>query len=270
MKLRIITAIIALPLLILLIAKGSVLLFTLFICLLSFLGLIEYYQMALPERRAMSYLIAAAGGILPYFFMNRRWDILVISITFLTLVISTVLLFNFKDIKQVAAEAGIFVFGLIYIPLLLGYLVLCRAGSYGAYWIFLMLCIVMSGDSAAYFIGCKFGKHKLYPVVSPNKSIEGAIGGLVGSLAGAFIFRMLFFPELPVLLCGATAVVAGAFGQIGDLFESLIKRSCGVKDSGKIVPGHGGILDRLDSILFAAPVIWLASVILYFMVHNGV
>jgi phosphatidate cytidylyltransferase len=80
---------------------------------------------------------------------------------------------------------------------------------------------------------------------------------------------MLFFPELPILLCGATAVVAGTFGQIGDLFESLIKRSCGVKDSGKIVPGHGGILDRLDSILFAAPIIWLSSVIFCVMFHIG-
>jgi phosphatidate cytidylyltransferase len=173
-----------------------------------------------------------------------------------------IFLFRFNDIRMVAAEVGMLAFGILYVPLLLGYLPLVRTGGYGIKWIFLMMFIVMSGDSAAYYLGCRFGKHKLYAAVSPNKSIEGAIGGILGSLAGAFIAKAVFFPQISVPLCILTAVVVGMAGQLGDLFESLLKRSCGVKDSGNIIPGHGGVLDRLDSILFAAPVIWFMSTLL--------
>jgi phosphatidate cytidylyltransferase len=141
----------------------------------------------------------------------------------------------------------------MYVPYLLGYLVLLRSLPHGTKWILLIMFIVMCGDSAAYFIGCRFGKRKLYPEVSPNKSIEGAIGGLVGSLLGALLANQLFFAEITIADALFAALLIGSLGQVGDLFESLLKRSCGVKDSGTIVPGHGGILDRLDSILFAAP-----------------
>jgi phosphatidate cytidylyltransferase len=114
--------------------------------------------------------------------------------------------------------------------------------------------IVMSCDSAAYFVGCRYGKRRLYPEVSPKKSVEGSLGGLAGSLAGVMIARLTFFAELSVGDALLAALLIGVLGQVGDLFESLIKRSCGVKDSGTIFPGHGGILDRLDSILFASPV----------------
>jgi phosphatidate cytidylyltransferase len=115
----------------------------------------------------------------------------------------------------------------------------------------------MTGDTAAYYSGRTFGKRKLYPMVSPNKTIEGSLGGLVGSLAGVFIARATFFPQLSVVDSIALPVILGVLGQLGDLFESMLKRSFGVKDSGTIIPGHGGILDRLDSILFAAPAAFL-------------
>ena len=114
----------------------------------------------------------------------------------------------------------------------------------------------MTGDSAAYYVGSSWGKRKLYPEVSPKKSIEGALGGLAGSLAGAVVFKLLWFPDLPLIHCLVVALFAAVLAQLGDLFESLLKRSFGVKDSGMIIPGHGGILDRLDSILFAAPVLY--------------
>jgi phosphatidate cytidylyltransferase len=111
----------------------------------------------------------------------------------------------------------------------------------------------MGGDSAAYFLGCRFGRHKLYPAVSPNKSIEGAVAGLGGSILGVIIAKLTCFPEIALVDGVVAALLIGSFSQVGDLFESLLKRSFGVKDSGTIIPGHGGILDRLDSILFAAP-----------------
>ncbi len=143
--------------------------------------------------------------------------------------------------------------GFLYVPLLLAHLMLLRHLPFGIQWILLLLIIVMSGDSAAYYSGSAWGKTKLYPQVSPKKSVEGSIGGLLGSLAGALVAKLTFFPQLNFIDCIATAVLLGVLGQLGDLFESLLKRSCGVKDSGAIFPGHGGILDRLDSLLFAGP-----------------
>jgi len=135
-------------------------------------------------------------------------------------------------------------------------MILLRSEPHGTSWIFLLLVIVMCGDTGAYYVGSTLGRRKLYPVVSPNKSVEGALGGLAGSLVGALIASRTFFPELTTIDCIGTALLLGPIGQLGDLFESLLKRSCGVKDSGSIVPGHGGILDRLDSIVFAAPAAW--------------
>ncbi len=125
------------------------------------------------------------------------------------------------------------------------------------------MLIVMTNDSAAYYTGSAFGKHRLYPLVSPKKSVEGAIGGLIGSLGGTLLAKFTFFPQLTFSDAVVTALVIGMVGQAGDLFESLLKRSFGVKDSGTIIPGHGGVLDRLDSILFAAPITYY-YVILFF------
>ncbi len=218
--------------------------------------------MALPGRELPGVVTALYGAGVTYLFHLRSWHYVIVAITLFVLSASTYYLFRFKDIRQVAAECGIMVFGILYVPLLLGYLVMLRSGHLGVQWIFLMMFIVMSGDSAAYYVGSMLGRRKLYPAVSPNKSIEGALGGIAGSLVGSLLFRAIFFPQLGIPLCIAAAVVVGIFGQVGDLFESLLKRSCGVKDSGNIIPGHGGVLDRLDSIIFAAPVIWYFSTLL--------
>ncbi len=242
--------------------KGSAFQFSVFICLMAFLGLLEFCRMALPQRPVAGLATALFGAVIPYLFFLHGWHAILLAITGFLLVSSLYLLFRFNDIRQVVAESGALAFGILYVPILLGYLNLIRSGSMGVQWLFLMMFIVMSGDSAAYYVGSMFGRNKLYPAVSPNKSVEGALGGLAGSLAGSLLFRQLFFPEIGLPLCLAAALIVGAAGQLGDLFESLLKRSCGVKDSGNIIPGHGGILDRLDSILFAAPVIWYFSTLL--------
>lgn len=119
------------------------------------------------------------------------------------------------------------------------------------------LAVVFAGDTFAYFVGRALGRHKLYPVVSPKKTVEGAIGGLIGSVGVAVGFALLFWPgRVGPLYAALIGLVAGAVAQMGDLVESLIKRSCGVKDSGAILPGHGGMLDRLDGVLFAFPVVY--------------
>lgn len=127
----------------------------------------------------------------------------------------------------------------------------------GRVWLYSLLFIVFLGDTMAYLIGRSFGKHKLLAAVSPKKSIEGAFGGMLGSALGGLIMGWFFIPTIPLWVLIPTAVVTGIFAQVGDLFESLIKRVAEVKDSGSIMPGHGGALDRVDGILFSAPIYYV-------------
>lgn len=209
--------------------------------------------MILPARGIAGVAVSLAAAPLPVIFYSGSALYTACAVTVLFLAISIYSLLSFSEIKAAAAEAALLFFGVMYIPYLLGYLVLLRGQPHGFKWILLIMFIVMSCDSAAYFIGSRFGKRRLYPEVSPKKSVEGSVGGLAGSLLGALAARSLFFAELSVADALLAALLISTLGQVGDLFESLLKRSCGVKDSGAIFPGHGGILDRLDSILFAAP-----------------
>jgi phosphatidate cytidylyltransferase len=242
-----------LPLLILFILKGTAVQFSFLIIVLSLLGLYEFCQMALPGKKLESALVIISGVPVCLAVWTNDFTWLLLAITLAVLGFSLVSLFRIRDIRQSAGEVALVFLGVLYIPLLLSHLGLVRGLPFGIEWIFLLLVIVMSGDTAAYYTGSTMGKRKLYPVVSPNKSVEGSLGGLAGSILGAFIARGTFFPELSVFDCFAVALLLGCLGQLGDLFESMLKRSFGVKDSGKLIPGHGGILDRLDSILFAAP-----------------
>ena len=131
-----------------------------------------------------------------------------------------------------------------------------RPDGSGWRWICLLFLVVWCGDSAAYFGGRAFGKHKLYPVASPKKTVEGSVFGLLGSVGVALAARAWFHPSLTVADCLVLGAAGGALGQIGDLVESLWKRSAGVKDSGTFFPGHGGVLDRVDALLFAAPLFY--------------
>ena len=112
-------------------------------------------------------------------------------------------------------------------------------------------------DTGAYLVGSRWGKRRLAPSISPKKSVEGSIGGLILVLLSAVVLRLLLFPELSWLRILLIATVVAIFGTIGDLFESSLKRQAGVKDSGKLIPGHGGILDRIDSLLLAVPAVYL-------------
>lgn len=120
-----------------------------------------------------------------------------------------------------------------------------------------ILAIAWLGDTGGYFAGRFLGKTKLYPAVSPKKTREGFVGSLCGSVIGGVVFQLLLVPELPTWQIAIVALIAGALGQLGDLVESLLKRSTGIKDSGWIVPGHGGILDRLDAVLVVSPLMYL-------------
>lgn len=253
---------VALPILILFILKSGSFPFFCFVLAMTVLGLLEFYRMALPGRKGAGYLATVVGAaFLPVVVYNllpfhQAATVVVILFGLLSLL-------KIRDIRESAGETALLLMGILYLPLLMSHLVGLREMDHGVQWIFLLLVIVMSGDTGAYYVGSSLGKRKLYPIVSPNKSIEGMLGGLGGSIAGAFIAKATFFPWLSAMDCLATALLAGLLGQLGDLFESLLKRSFGVKDSGSIFPGHGGVLDRLDSILFAAPALYLYAYYLF-------
>jgi phosphatidate cytidylyltransferase len=124
-------------------------------------------------------------------------------------------------------------------------------------WIFLLMAVVFAGDTSAYYVGSYWGRHKLSPAISPGKTIEGSAGGLAANLTVGAIGKALFFPGLSWSASILFFLAVGAAGQMGDLFESEMKRFSGIKDSGNILPGHGGILDRIDALLFASPVAYI-------------
>jgi phosphatidate cytidylyltransferase len=255
-KQRIITALIALPLLVLFVLYTSQGLFAGLLFIVSALALHEFYRMAMsPQRRLESSLSVAAGVLFSVGLVYApNSSFLLLSMVLPFLFLTLVYLFRFQDMQRVSRDLAVSLFGLLYIPLLLSHAVLLRALPDGSDWIFLVLLIVMVSDSMAYFVGRTWGKHRLYEAVSPKKSIEGSLGGLAGGVLGAMVCKFLLFAELSsvdILLLG---IGVGAFSQLGDLVESLLKRSFGVKDSGALIPGHGGVLDRLDSLLFAFPV----------------
>jgi len=216
----------------------------------------EFYRMALPER-TLEVWPAAAGSALMMFIPVYGDDRLALAgLTGLFLAFALLFLFRIRDITSASREIAYAVLGFLYIPFLLVHLVMLRQTVYGWQWLLVIMLIVMTNDTAAYYTGCTIGKHRLYPLVSPKKSIEGALGGLGGSICGTLLAKFTFFPQLTLADALITAVAIGILGQTGDLFESMLKRSFGVKDSGCCIPGHGGVLDRLDSIIFAAPAMY--------------
>jgi len=147
--------------------------------------------------------------------------------------------------------------GVVYVSGLMSYFILLRGMEHGNFILFYLFMVIWSGDIAAYYVGKNIGKTPLAPKVSPGKTLEGAGAGLVGSVAGGVAAKYLFFGALPLNHCLIMALLCGIMGQIGDLAESLFKRRAGVKDSGSLIPGHGGVLDRLDSLMFAGPAFYI-------------
>ena len=166
------------------------------------------------------------------------------------------------DLEQAFKLASAAALGIFYVGLFPGYVVGLVGFENGLALFFGLLGIVFAGDTFAYFFGRFLGKTKLLESVSPKKTIAGALGGLLGSAIVGLCLQHFFLTDVSPLQMVLIAIVSGAFGQIGDLFESLIKRLADVKDSGRIMPGHGGFLDRLDGVLFAAPVF---SVLYHFL-----
>jgi phosphatidate cytidylyltransferase len=182
------------------------------------------------------------------------------TIPCMLLVVAGGLLINLVQVEPMDAAAlrvAWSIAGPLYLGGLFGAIGLLFLRPHGGEWVVLSMLYAFWSDTAGYFVGRSYGKHPLYLAVSPKKTVEGSIGGLLGALLGGLIAHFWFLPSLPLIDAIVLSLVAAAVGQAGDLCESLIKRSTGVKDSGTLLPGHGGILDRVDALLFTSAVVLL-------------
>ena len=251
------TGIIAVPILFGIIAYGGEKAFAVLIIVASLAGMQEYNRMDFGQGlflEKMETLIIALLILLTSFYAN-----LPLLLAVLTFSVMTVLILNLLRIRKQGLDmsyAGRVILGILYIPLMMAHFILIRRTQSGILWIFFILVMAFSGDTAAYYIGRRLGKRKLLPEVSPGKTVEGTIGLVAGSIAGCLIFKLFFFPMLPVAHAAFLGLVGSVAGQLGDLSESALKREASVKDSGTLLPGHGGILDRLDCLMFITPLVY--------------
>jgi phosphatidate cytidylyltransferase len=253
---RILSGVVMAVFLILVIFYGSAPIHALLAGALVVLGLSEYFSM-LEHVGVKGYKNLAYGlGVLlilcvylgDYFL---PWAVLSFTAIF------AAWLFSNSDIKEALNQIAGTLLGIIYVAGPLGFLLAIVMLDKGRFLLFFIFFIVWSGDTGAYYVGKNFGKRLLAPKVSPGKTIEGSIGGIFGSLVGGLIAWIWFLEGISLVHCLIVIIICAIIGQFGDLAESIIKRSAGVKDSGTIIPGHGGILDRIDSLIFAGPLFYV-------------
>lgn len=257
MLIRIISALVGAPLIIFfLIVKGNYL--YLFAGLLSIVGLYEYYKaikkVGTKTIDLLGYVFCVVFYIMLFMYPNS--DALGIVITPMILIAFTYDLFSRKSGVNGVVHT---VFGLLYVAYLLAHIIFVNNLANGAILVWLPFVTAWFTDSAAYFTGVTIGKHKIFPTISPKKTLEGYIGGIIGSglltsLFGLFVSR--YDSSISIVHYIIIGLVCAFASEIGDLASSYIKRQTGIKDFGNLIPGHGGILDRFDSILFTAPVVY--------------
>jgi phosphatidate cytidylyltransferase len=227
------------------------------LCLLAaLLALIEYTGLTMPGRP----LVERAGIVLLgcglFLGLTLRPEMGLSWVLASVMATGLLLLPRATDIPAAWSRLASAGFGVFYIGGLLAALPLLHV-QMGSGWVALAIAVTFGNDSGAYFTGRAFGRHKLAPAISPGKTVEGALGGLVASLVIILMARGLFLPELSLRDCVMIGVPAAIVGPVGDLVESLLKRAAGAKDSGRLLPGHGGILDRIDALLFVGAYVFL-------------
>jgi phosphatidate cytidylyltransferase len=248
------TAVLVIPPVIFLIVVGPSAALIAMVLLATFFGLREYFLLALPHAQGRERFVATGLGLI-LSFLTAQGDAKVLCPFFVLLLLLLSLLFmtTSRTLASAISNLGITLFGILFIGFLLSHISLMRTLSNGREWVLFLIVTVWAADISAYLVGSLLGKHKLYPKISPNKTYEGLAGAVLGSMIVALAFSILFIPDLKKGTVALLAIGIGVLGQVGDFTESMLKRSAQVKDSGSLFPGHGGMLDRLDSFLFSAP-----------------
>jgi len=256
---RVISGLLFLPVFYLVAWKLPPAYFTAFVLAAAAVGQYEFYRMARARgAHPLLTLGIALGALIVLEFhhpllpeMGRFFPVAAGM-----LLIMVARLFSPRPVDGALEDVASTFLGVFYVAMLFAFQVAIHTGADGKQWLVFLYFIIWASDIGAYSIGIPFGKHRLFEKVSPKKSIEGFIGALVASAAMALLCRAWFMPQIGMGEVVGIALVLTVVGTIGDLAESLLKRAAGVKDSGGLIPGHGGILDRMDSMLFAAPVLY--------------
>jgi phosphatidate cytidylyltransferase len=256
---RIISGLLFLPVFYLVVWKLPPVYFTVLVVAAGAVGQYELYRMARVRGHHPSEAWGIPLGALV--ILNVYHPLLPALGPYFPVVLSVLLitiarLFSPRPVDGALEDIASTVLGVFYVALLFAYQIGIRIGGDGKQWLVFLYFIIWASDIGAYSIGIPFGRHRLYEKVSPKKSIEGLAGALAASAGMALLCRVWFMPPIGMGEAVGIALVLAVVGTIGDFVESLFKRAAGVKDSGTIIPGHGGVLDRMDSMLFAAPVLY--------------
>jgi phosphatidate cytidylyltransferase len=253
---RIYTILVLAPLVYAVIRYLPPLAFSGFVVLAGGLALFEFYRLCFGGR-SHSWLVGIGLIGFAALILETHWPDILVPTLLATLVgIISVPLLSRAPLEQSLRDGALTLFGVLYLGLTLGALSMTRLLPQGEWLIFFLLLVTWASDTGAYYVGTLYGRHRLAPTISPKKTVEGLVGGWFGAILVAYGARWLFLPDLPNLDCLILATLLTIAGLWGDLTESAMKRSVGMKDSGGILPGHGGMLDRLDSLLFTAPVFY--------------
>lgn len=214
----------------------------------------EYYRLYFSEKWTPNIGLGLVLGVLVAWAFALDAPVsgeVIVSVVVVSALLNQVVIG--RDVKSGLLDSAVVAFGVFYIAWLLSHMILIRGLEEGPYLIFFLFLVTWANDTAAYYTGKLIGKHQMSRKISPTKTWEGAAGGLLASMAAALICRAWFLPSLHVSDALALGVLLGLMAPLGDLCESVMKRSAGVKDSGRLIPGHGGILDRIDSLIFTTP-----------------
>jgi phosphatidate cytidylyltransferase len=234
--------------------------FTLLWLVFTFIGgmaLHEYFSMCLNQAEMKIKPVAIAIGCIPFIAALSGRVEPVFASFFVALFASALLLFMiYRGLDNGFLLLAKLCAGLAFISLGAAHLSLLMAVPHGVAWLCILTLITVASDSGAYYAGTTYGRTKLCPAISPAKTVEGLVGGMVASLALAMVAGLFLLPQVPMLKMAIITMLVTLVGVGGDLTESIMKRSCRVKDSGTILPGHGGVLDRIDSLLAAAPALY--------------
>jgi phosphatidate cytidylyltransferase len=259
---RWITTIVLAPLIIWILIKGSAMILAALISAVAIFSIREYLRIIFRTGdKPVSWMIPGLSYLVCVFLVIAAafgsWPAMILVLILNLLLLSVFILFWFADREDLFDTIARQMLGIVYIPLSLSLLLFVRNMENGTLWVFWLLIVCFMNDTGAFYTGTYFGKRKLAPRISPKKTMEGSAGGIAAAMAAGLVFCLLFFGsfQLALIILPCSFLIAVA-GQVGDLFESALKRSSSVKDSGRILPGHGGMLDRIDGLLFAIPVLF--------------
>jgi phosphatidate cytidylyltransferase len=221
-------------------------------------GIWEYNNIVLGKKGFLKEKIEGIvfAALIPFIMLWGSSQLVLAVLACCVLITFIVFLSSAKETSFDVITVAKVIFGLLYIPFLISHFILLRCLDKGVLWVLFVLVLAFVGDITALYIGKYFGRHKLIPLVSPGKTVEGTIGLILGSTAACMAFGYFFFTEVPLAQIAIVAFIGSIIGQLGDLSESAIKRNYGLKDASSLLPGHGGLLDRMDCLIFIAPFVY--------------